>query len=274
MSTNLNHSEAERYLALLDIPESGPSLGTLNRIVRAHMIKVPFENISKLYRWKTAGVNELINLELFLDGIAQYHFGGTCYSNNYHLHQLLKYLGFDVVLCGADMNRPDVHIVNVVRVEGREYIVDVGYAAPFMEPLPRDLPTDYIISLGIDRYILNPKDATGRSRLTHYKNGTSDHGYVLNPIPRDIGHFAHVITDSFRPDATFMNAVLLARFDSDYSQVIRNMTFVESKGTTIRTQSLTTIDDLIAAIEKIFAIQPVISRVALDGLSMRQDAWS
>lgn len=274
MSTDLNHSEAKRYLALLDIPECEPSLDALLRIVRAHMTKVPFENISKLYRWKTSGVNELINLALFLDGIEQYHFGGTCYSNNYYLHQLLKYLGFNAVLCGADMSRPDVHVVNIVRIAGREYLVDVGYAAPFLEPLPRDLSTDYVTSLGIDQYVLNPKDRTGRSRVTLYRNGTALHGYLVNPMPRSIGQFAHVITDSFRPDATFMNAVLLARFSSDCSQVLHNMTFIESEGKTVTKKSLSTTDKLVAAIEKIFAIPSAISRVALDGLSMCQDAWS
>lgn len=274
MSTNLRPSEAKRYLALLDVPESEPSLDALTRIVQAHMMKVPFENISKLYRWKTSGLQELINLTLFLDGIEQYHFGGTCYSINFHLHQLLNFLGFDVVLCGADMNRPDVHIVNIVRVAGREYIVDVGYAAPFIQPLPRDLQNDYVISLGIDQYVLNPSDATGRSRLTLYRNGTAHHGYIVNPMPRSIGHFAKVIADSFDPDATFMNAILLARFGYDCSQVLHNMTFIESRGTRVRKKSISTTDELIAVIEKIFAIPAAISQVALDGLSMHQDAWS
>ena len=69
-------------------------------------------------------------LDQFLADIENYHFGGTCYTNNYFLKLLLSYLGYDVKLCGADMNRPDVHVVNIVRIEGREFIVDVEYAAP------------------------------------------------------------------------------------------------------------------------------------------------
>jgi arylamine N-acetyltransferase len=274
MATNLNHSEAKRYLALLDIPESEPNLDALTLIVRAHMTRVPFENISKLYRWKTSGVNELVNLENFLDGIEQYHFGGTCYSNNYHLYQLLKYLGYNVVLCGADMSRPDVHIVSIVLLAGREYLVDVGYAAPFLKPLPRDFLTDHVLSLGTDQYVLSPRDGTGRSRVTLYRNGTAHHGYIVNPLPRNIEEFTQVITDSFRPEATFMNSILLVRFSSNYSQVLHNMTFTECKGKVVRRKYLSTTFELAATIERIFAIPSTISRVALDGISMQQDAWS
>jgi N-hydroxyarylamine O-acetyltransferase len=274
MPTNLDHSEVKRYLELLDIQEGEPSLDLLNRIVNAHMTRVPFENISKLYRWKTSGVNDLILLALFLDGIEQYNFGGTCYLNNYYLHQLLRYLRFDVVLCGADMSRPDVHIVNLVRIAGREFLVDVGYAAPFLEPLPRDLSADYVTSLGTDRYVLSPRERTGRSRLTLYRNGIAQHGYVVNPMPRSIGEFAHTIADSFRPDATFMNAVLLVRFRSNGSQVLHNLTFIENEGETTKRRSLSTTDELIDAIQTVFGIPAAISRIALDGISMREDAWS
>ena len=145
----------------------------LTQIVRAHLATIPFENISKLWRWRTSGFKGLVGLTQFLDGIEQYHFGGTCYSNNFHLHQLLAYLGFDVTLCGADMSAPDVHMVNIVRIAGREYIVDVGYASPFFEPLPRDLTNDHIVSFGDDTYVLSPRDSSGRSRLTFHKE-TSD----------------------------------------------------------------------------------------------------
>jgi N-hydroxyarylamine O-acetyltransferase len=274
MRRTLKHSEVQQYLALLGLPERDPDVDALTEIVRAHLTRVPFENISKLHRWKSSGFCGITDIGLFLEGIEQYHLGGTCYSNNYHLNQLLISLGFEVALCGADMNRPDVHIVNIVNVGGREYIVDVGYAAPFLKPLPRDLSTDYVVFLGTDRYVLRPKDVTGHSRLTLYRDGAAHHGYVVNPMSRSIGEFRDVIANSFRPDATFMNAVLLVRFSAEGSTVIHNMTYIESKGNTVKRTSLKTADELITAIEENFAIPRFISSVALDGLVMRQDAWS
>ena len=238
------------------------------------MMKVPFENISKLYRWKTSGSHELVDSAQFLDGIEEYHFGGTCYSNNYYLYQLLTSLNYDVVLCGADMSKPDVHIVNIVRVGGKEYIVDVGYAAPFLKPLPRDLSSNHVVSFGTDRYVLSPRDATGRSQLKLYRDGVAHHGYLVNPTPRRIEEFNHIIADSFSPDATFMNAVLLVRFDTDHSTILHNMTYIESRESTLQKSPLKTSEDPICAIEEHFSIPTFISRVALDCLSMRHDAWN
>ena len=259
----------ERYLKLLGIRRGEPSIAELEQIVYAHMTKVPFENISKLYYLRTIGLREIPGLTQFLDGLEHYNFGGTCYANNFYLHQLLRFLGYNVELCGADMSQEDAHLINLVRIEGREFIADVGYAAPFLKPLPRDLSTDYKISLGSDKYILSPMDAAKRSQLTQFRDGIPHHGYLVNPSPRDIEEFTHVIATSYRPEATFMNSLLLVRFSTDYSQVLHNMTFIESRGMSVRRKTHRTTGELIAAIEEIFAIPSSISRVALEGLSMR-----
>ncbi len=267
-------NEFDRYLKLLGVQATKPSLNSLRAIVRAQTTKIPFENISKLYYWKTINLNASMDLTQYLNGVEQFHFGGTCYANAFHLHGLLAYLGYDVALCGADMNNPDVHIVNIVNVEGGEYMVDVGYAAPFLEPLPRDLPTDYVISFGSDKYVLMPKDEIGRSRLTFFREGFENHGYLVKPKPRSIDEFAQVIKDSFSPDATFMNAILLAKFGLDRSYVLHNMTYVESRGTATQKTHLKTRSHLIALIEEKFGIPEPISRVALNDLTLSKDPWS
>jgi hypothetical protein len=50
--------------------------------------------------------------------------------------------GFDVKLCGADLKNTDIHVISMVRINGKEYIVDGGYTAPFLAPLPGDLIKD------------------------------------------------------------------------------------------------------------------------------------
>src|SRR5665811_331066 len=128
----------KKYLVLLGEEEASPSPESLYKIVKAHLIKIPFENISKLY-YKQQGMDSIPNLSKYLDSIENYSFGGTCYSNNFYLYLLLEHLGYDIKLCGADMKNPDVHLISIVKIEEREFIVDGGYAAPFLEPLPSDL---------------------------------------------------------------------------------------------------------------------------------------
>lgn len=263
----------KRYLKILGIPRETPSLNGLRELVQAHLQRVPFENISKLYYMRYLGLRGLPGLELFLDGHERFNFGGTCYSNNNYFYQLLANLGYKVILCGADMSAPDVHLVSMVELDKRQYLVDVGYAAPFVTPLPRDLPTDYVIRSGRERYVLKPQDATGCSRLELYRDGDLTHGYLAKPVPRVIEEFESVIANSYRQEATFMNSVLLARFFPDRSLMIRNLTFTESEGTTANVRSLADISDLVQAIEDYFGIPPQITRSVVHGLGSLEDPF-
>ena len=153
---NYKDSLFDTYLGILCLKKSDPTLESLTQIIRAHLSRIPFENISKLYRMKKYSLKAVPDFELYLDGISRYHFGGTCYANNYYLNQLLINLGYEVRLCGADMNNPDVHVINIVTLNDREYLVDVGYAAPFLNPVPLYLDDSYEIVHGADRYMFYP----------------------------------------------------------------------------------------------------------------------
>jgi arylamine N-acetyltransferase len=214
----------------------------------------------------------LPGLARFLDGIADFHFGGTCYSTNYYFNRLLVSLGYRAMLCGADMSNPDVHLVSVVSVEGREYLVDVGYAAPFVTPLPLGLTSDHVVEAGRDRYVLKPRDAEGRSRMELYRDGELKHGYVAKPVARQIEEFEGVIANSYRTDATFMNALLLARHAPGRSVVIHNLTVIESDGSSSRTQTLFDRSELVRAIADHFGIPPAITTDVVANLAMG-DAW-
>jgi len=158
----------------LEVDASSPSLELLKKIVKAHLIKIPFENISKLY-YKQQGSNYIPNFSQYLDDIEKYNFGGTCYANNYYLYLLLEHLGYDIKLYRADMRNPDVHLISIVKINGSEFIVDEGYAAPFLEPLPRDLLENYAITSGKEKYILKPKNDDSTSHLEQYYMGELKH---------------------------------------------------------------------------------------------------
>jgi arylamine N-acetyltransferase len=263
-----------RYLALLGVPRREPSLEALSELVAAHLSRIPFENLSKLYHRKRQGLTGVQTLPLFLEGAERVHFGGTCYSNNGHLHTLLVSLGYEARLCGADMREPDAHLVIMVALEGREFLVDVGYAAPFLDPMPRDSSNDYVISRGRDRYVLRPQDAHGCSKLDLFRSGRLAHGYRAKPASREIEEFARVIADSFRPTATFVNAVLITRFERDHAVVIHNLEVVESRGARVKATALANREDLAVAIEDYFGIPREITADAISEVGFLEDAWS
>jgi arylamine N-acetyltransferase len=270
---SLQSNLLRQYLEILGVAKKAPTHNALAELVQAHLTRVAFENISKLYYRKHLGLTNLPTVEQYLEGIAHNHFGGTCYSNNYYFNRLLVSLGYDVKLCTADMTAPAVHALSLVRVEGREYLVDAGYAAPFLSPVPRDLKTDYVAELGRDRYVTKPQDANGCSRLDLFRDGVLKHGYLARPEPRRIEDFSGAIQASFRPDATFLNSLLLARFYPGRSVVIHNFAIIESQGTAFRIRQLHGLDELIAAIEERFEMPRHIVSEALSGLEKFRDAW-
>jgi arylamine N-acetyltransferase len=274
LSPTLAPDLVRRYLAALGVPQRQPSLNALRELVAAHLTRIPFENISKLHNRKHHGLAGLPPIELYIDGIERHHFGGTCYSNNFHFYALLTSLGYDVKLCGADMTNPDVHLVILATVDGHEYLVDAGYGAPFLEPLPRDLNADHVVTLGRDCFVLKPQDAGSRSRLDMYRDGQLRHGYMVKPAPRRIEEFAEVIANSFRPDATFLNGLLLVRFYPGRSLLIHNLSLVESQGSQSTVQSLATRDQLIAKIEEYFAMPQSIVAEAINQLGELRDVWT
>ena len=274
MIPTLSDAEVGRYLRVLGVAASGPTRGALEELVRAQATRVPFENISKLHRCKHHGLTGVPSVEQHLDGIERFNFGGTCYPNNVHFFRLLRTLGYDAALCGADMpSGEDVHAAIAVRVDGRDLLVDVGYGAPFLRPLPRDEADEVVVRLGRDRYVLQPRNDQGRSRLDLYRDGELIHGYVFKPIPRPIEHFDRVVRDSFRKDATFMNAVDLVRFSDSGSVVIYNLAVIRSTVDTYSIERLNDREELVAAIEREFGIPAAIARDAIGGLAALRDVY-
>ncbi len=144
-------NQYERYLKLIGIKTIPAGIDGLREIVRKHIYSVPFENVSKLILFDREKKGRPLSLSEFLDGIEFDDLGGTCHSNNPYLQELLTYLEFDTVLLGADMDEPNVHTCLRVTLDSHQYHIDVGYAAPFSNPMRLD-STPHIIRHGKYKY--------------------------------------------------------------------------------------------------------------------------
>ena len=258
----------ERYLKILRIRAEEPDLNTLSSIIKAHLMRIPFENISKLYYLKKFNLKFIPSFNQFLAGVEKYNLGGTCYATNYYLHELLNFLGYSVHLCGADMKNPDVHVANVIKIGDKEFIVDVGYSAPFLETMPRDLDSDFRINAeNNEYYILSPRDEKGQSKLSFFRNNEYRGNYTLKPEPRRISEFKQPIKNSFNSDATFMNSVLITKFGLHYFLKLHNLQFIEYNGNKIESFQISNKDELSKIIESKFHIPSIISNTALDNMS-------
>ena len=134
------------YLERINYPGSRtPSAETLRNLQVAHLLSVPFENLS-------IHVHEAIvlNDEALFDKIVERRRGGFCYECNGLFAALLRALGFDVSMLSAEVARagggfsqPFDHMTLMVKLE-ETWLVDVGFGDSFLEPLKMDNSTEQI----------------------------------------------------------------------------------------------------------------------------------
>lgn len=251
----MQSAQAQRYFDLLGTAAAPPTRDALAALVTAQLARVPFENLGKLIQHRRGEPPVLLSLDRFLDGMEFLNLGGTCYACATHFAALLQHLGYAAQLCGAAMERPDVHAVIRVELAGRPWLIDVGYAAPFCAPLDLSATTPQAVSRGGERYVLQPRRPDGRWRLNHERDGDVVHGYVVDPTPRTDDHFAPAVRDSFRPGAEFLTRLRVVRHCPTQSILVRDLevTVVEACGT-IRRRSLRDVDELGGVLEVLLQI--------------------
>ncbi|MBB5634267.1 N-hydroxyarylamine O-acetyltransferase [Pedobacter cryoconitis] len=117
--------------------EPAADLNSLQELMKAHLLNVPFENLD--IHWKTWIT---LDEEKIYTKIVQHQRGGFCYELNGSFQQLLIQLGFDVQLIGAKVYHSDTktyspptsHMALLVRLEQDTYLVDVGFGDFISEP--------------------------------------------------------------------------------------------------------------------------------------------
>jgi N-hydroxyarylamine O-acetyltransferase len=115
-----------------------PSLQLLQDVHEAHMLAVPFENLSIHY-----GERIHLDEEWIYDKIVRRHRGGFCYELNGLFARLLRRLGFEVTLLSAEVAQGESsyspefdHLTLLVhQLEGNNWLADVGFGDSFRRPL-------------------------------------------------------------------------------------------------------------------------------------------
>jgi N-hydroxyarylamine O-acetyltransferase len=150
--SSLDPALATAYLARLGCPApAAPDEEALRALHRAHLERVPFENLDI-----HLGTPIVLDSEAFADKIAVRSRGGFCYELNGAFAALLTTLGFDVELREARVYGPAGlggrfgHLALATRVGGRTLLTDVGFGrGGFDEPIDLDARTPQEDSGGV-----------------------------------------------------------------------------------------------------------------------------
>ncbi|XP_029463980.1 arylamine N-acetyltransferase, pineal gland isozyme NAT-3-like [Rhinatrema bivittatum] len=123
-------------------PYTRLDLDTLTEILQHHIRAVPFENLSI-----HCGETIELNIEATYAKIVQKNRGGWCMENNHLLSWVLKTMGYDITLLGANVYMsseegycPTIcHLMVRVVINGNSYLVDGGFGASYQMWEPMEL---------------------------------------------------------------------------------------------------------------------------------------
>ena len=162
-----------------------PTAETLRRLQVAHLLTVPFENLSI-----HAGETIVLDDESLFDKVVARGRGGFCYELNGLFAALLRNLGFRVEMLSAAVARreggfgPEFdHMALLVTLEER-WLADVGFGDSFVEPLLLDERAEQtqgarafrLEEETAGRLVLSMKDAGGMWE-PQYRFGLEPHTY-------------------------------------------------------------------------------------------------
>ena len=130
----------DAYLERIAYPGSlAPTAATLRELQVAHLLTVPFENLSI-----HSGEPIVLADEALFTKIVTRKRGGFCYECNGLFAALLRALGFEVSMLSAEVahaaggfSQPFDHMALMVQLD-QPWLVDVGFGDSFLEPLRLD----------------------------------------------------------------------------------------------------------------------------------------
>jgi N-hydroxyarylamine O-acetyltransferase len=134
----------QRYLDLLGLEPEAPSVEALTRFVKAHVLTVPFENVTAQLRRRAtpSGPVPAPDPAVLLDNWERRAGGGVCFDIVGMVVPMLRSLGYRVDHILAHISGPFGHQAAVVHLREGRYLVDLGNGAPLFAPIPLDGVTE------------------------------------------------------------------------------------------------------------------------------------
>ncbi len=222
----------------------------LNRLLRSHQHIVPYENLSKLVRRNAVGFTHT-SFEEHIDGIKSFGYGGTCFSQNLHLYQLLKFLGFELHLQGnwedGEFTHPNIRI----KIDGVNYFVDLGIMSSFIGPYPIISSQKIETQIGNQVYILTSSADEESANLQIFRYGKMIREIKCKgPAPTN-EEIADAVFKTFEKSAMFMTNLVAHKVFGDYSLGLWNRSFYRDEGVTHEVTELKSYDDFVNVFKRL-----------------------
>jgi N-hydroxyarylamine O-acetyltransferase len=165
-----------------------PDADTLRRLQAAHLLTVPFENLS--IHW---GEPIVLDDEALFEKIVVRRRGGFCYELNGLFAALLRTLGFEVAMLSAGVMgaggnySPDFDHMALLVTLGERWLVDVGFGESAREPLRLDVQGEQVQEWGT--YRIDRAEDDRRILMRRGENGVWGAQYRFGLEPYEYADF-------------------------------------------------------------------------------------
>ncbi|SFQ71707.1 N-hydroxyarylamine O-acetyltransferase [Amycolatopsis arida] len=127
--------DLDAYLNRIGQPRRAPSADALRALQEAHVRAIPFENVEPF-----TGRSPELTLEAITAKLVRRSRGGYCYEHALLFAAAAERLGYPVrrLMARVQPNRPGphTHMTLVVRADGVDHLVDPGFGAGMLHPMP------------------------------------------------------------------------------------------------------------------------------------------
>jgi len=252
--TNRESVDVSPYLERIGYEGSRePTLETLRALHRRHMLAVPFENLD-IHLGRPIVLDETA----FLDKIVRQRRGGFCYELNGLFAALLRDLGYDLDLVSGRVSNelgrfgPEFdHLVLLVRLDGQQWIADVGFGDSFLKPLALDGKEHssggmlYFVDRWPEGFI-----------LLREENGVWSAKYVFTLQPHRLEEFAGMcVYHQTSPNSTFPRARICSRATPQGRVTLSGMRLIQTVNDERTERMLESEEQYAQALEEYFGIE-------------------
>ena len=253
----------DEYLAFIGFDGArSPSLNTLRRLQRGHVLNIKWENLDAVLHKHVALDIPAVQAKL-LRGPR----GGYCYEHVALFAAVLERLGFDFfgiqgrVQMGATTIRPATHGMLVVRLDGQPWLCDVGFGTSPLAPI-RIVDEATIddgswtyrllrgeVTPGADGWTLS--DAAGDGTLPGW---ISRYTFVLEPqYPIDYRAASYFVASS--PHSPFSTRVFVQKITPDHAYILDHRELHYIRPAICRKTRQLTPEEVVVALRDIFGIE-------------------
>jgi N-hydroxyarylamine O-acetyltransferase len=248
-----------------------PTLETLTAIHRAHLMTIPYENLN-LHIGRDLPLGQA---QAFEKIVGQKR-GGWCCEMNGLMAWVLTEMGYVVsLLASGVMEQPQgdgsegEHLVLLVRIDGRSWLVDVGFGNGIFEPIPMEVGS---YTQGSLTYALSRSGDVWFFKNHQYGGA----GFVFTLTPREMPHFTEMCrflqTD---PTGRFVTKTICFRFTEQGYDMLIGAVLTSVTGADVSERVIESQAEYEQALAEKFGLRfpPEILRPLWEKVWQRHQAW-